>query len=65
MSEHRKIVLILGNGFDLDLGLGLNNLQIIKTGDIKEDKEKLFKFLFKHGKDELSVREFIGKLINH
>lgn len=51
--------------WNLSTLFGLNNLQIIKTGDIKEDKEKLFKFLIKHGKDELSVREFIGKLINH
>ena len=51
--------------WNLSTLFGLNNLQIIKTGDIKEDKEKLFKFLIKHGKEELSVREFIGKLINH
>ena len=42
---------------------GLNNLQIIKTGDIKEDQEKLFDFLIKHGKEELATREFIGKLL--
>ncbi len=51
--------------WNLSTLFGLNNLQIIKTGDIKEDKEKLFKFLIKHGKEELSVRELIGKLINH
>ncbi len=51
--------------WNLSTLFGLNNLQIIKTGDIKEDKEKLFKFLIKHGKEELSVRVFIGKLINH
>lgn len=42
---------------------GLNNLQIIKTGDIKEDQEKLFNFLIKHGKEEMPTREFIGKLL--
>lgn len=42
---------------------GLNNLQIIKTGDIKEDQEKLLNFLMKHGKEELATREFIGKLL--
>lgn len=42
---------------------GQNNLQIIKTGEIKEDQEKLFNFLIKHGKNELATREFIGKLL--
>ena len=42
---------------------GLNNIQIIKTGNIKEDQSKLYDFLVKHGKKELAAREFIGKLI--
>jgi len=42
---------------------GLNNLQIIKTGEIREDQKKLFNFLVKHGKEELATREFIGKLL--
>lgn len=41
---------------------GLNNLQIIKTREIKEDQKKLLNFLMKHGKDELATREFIGEL---
>jgi hypothetical protein len=42
---------------------GLNNLQIIKTGEIREDQKKLFNFLVKHGKEERATREFIGKLL--
>lgn len=49
--------------WNLSTLFGLNNLQIIKTGDIKEDQEKLFNFLIKHGKEEMATREFIGKLL--
>lgn len=42
----------------------LNNLQIIKTGELEEDKEKLLDFLVKHGKDELATREFIGRCMH-
>lgn len=51
--------------WNLSTLFGLNNLQIIKTGAIKEDQRKLYDFLVKHGKGELSTREFIGKLINN
>ena len=49
--------------WNLSTLFGLNNLQIIKTGDIKEDQEKLFNFLIKHGKEEMPTREFIGRLL--
>lgn len=42
---------------------GLNNLQIIKTGELEEDQRKLYDFLVKHGKGEMPTREFIGKLL--
>ncbi len=42
----------------------LNNLQIIKTGELEEDQEKLLQFLVKHGKDELATREFIGRCMH-
>lgn len=42
----------------------LNNLQIIKTRELEEDKEKLLDFLVKHGKDELATREFIGRCMH-
>ena len=42
---------------------GLNNLQIIKTGEISEDHEKLLNFLAKHGKEVQATREFIGRLL--
>ena len=42
---------------------GLNNLQIIKTGEISEDHEKLLNFLVKHGKEVQATREFIGRLL--
>lgn len=44
---------------------GLNNLQIIKTGAIKEDQRKLYDFLVKHGKGEMPTREFISRLLSH
>ena len=43
---------------------GLNNLQIIKTGAIKEDQRKLYDFFVKHGKGEMPTREFIGRLLS-
>ena len=43
----------------------LNNLQIIKTGAIKEDQRKLYDFLVKHGKGEMPTREFISRLLSH
>ena len=42
---------------------GLNNLQIIKTGELEEDQRKLYDFLVKHGKGEIPTREFIGKIL--
>ncbi len=51
--------------WNLSTLFGLNNLQIIKTGGIKEDPRPLYDFLVKHGKGEMSTREFIGKLINN
>ena len=44
---------------------GLNNLQIIKTGELEEDQRKLYNFLVKHGKGEMATREFIGRLLSH
>lgn len=49
--------------WNLSTLFGQNNLQIIKTQNLKEDQEKLFDFLVKHGKNELATREFIGKHI--
>lgn len=48
--------------WNLSTLFGLNNLHIIKTGDIEEDQEKLYNFLIKHGKGEHPTSEFIGKL---
>ena len=42
---------------------GLNNLRIIKTGELEEDQRKLYDFLVKHGKGEMPTREFIGKIL--
>lgn len=42
---------------------GLNNLRIIKTGELEEDQRKLYNFLVKHGKGEMPTREFIGKIL--
>ena len=42
---------------------GMNNIQIIKTGNLEEDQRKLYDFLVKHGKGEMPTREFIGKLL--
>ena len=42
---------------------GLNNIQIIKTGDLEEDQRELYDFLVKHGKGEMPTREFIGNLL--
>lgn len=50
-------------GWNLSTLFGLNNLHIIKTGEVKEDQKKLYDFLVKHGKNEFATREFIGKLI--
>ncbi len=44
---------------------GLNNLQIIKTGNIEEDQQLLYDFLVKHGKGDFRTREFIGKLLHN
>ena len=65
ISSERQIKRSLESMTDWNLStlFGHNNLQIIKTGDIKKDKDKLFKFLVKHGKEEFSTREFIGKLL--
>ena len=41
----------------------MNNIQIIKTGKLEEDQNKLFDFMVKHGKGELPTYEFIGKLL--
>ena len=41
----------------------LNNIQIIKTGDIAEDQNLLYGFLTKHGKEKHSTEEFIGQLL--
>ena len=49
--------------WNLSTLFGLNNLQIIKTGDIKKDQVKLFNFLVKHGKEEMATREFINRLL--
>lgn len=49
--------------WNLSTLFGQNNLQIIKTGAIKEDQKKLFNFLIKHGKEEMATHEFIGKLL--
>lgn len=50
--------------WNLSTLFGQNNLQIIKTQNLKEDQGKLFNFLVEHGKDELATREFIGKHLN-
>ncbi len=42
---------------------GLNNLRIIKTGELEEDQRKLYDFFVKHGKGEMPTREFISKLL--
>lgn len=42
---------------------GLNNIRIIKTGNIQADQKLLYNFLVKHGKEDFRTREFIGKLI--
>lgn len=42
---------------------GLNNLRIIKTGELEEDQRKLYNFLVKHGKGEMPTREFIGQIL--
>ena len=44
---------------------GLNNIQIIKTGSIQEDRQLLYDFLVKHGKDEFHTRDFIGELLQN
>lgn len=49
--------------WNLSTLFGLNNLQIIKTCDIKDDQKKLYDFLVKHGKEDFRTREFIGKLL--
>ena len=51
--------------WNLSTLFGLNNLQIIKTGAIKEDQRKLYDFLVKHGKGEIPTREFIARLLSH
>ena len=43
---------------------GLNNIQIIKTGNLQEDQQKLYDFMVRHGKGELPTREFISKLLS-
>lgn len=48
---------------NLSVLCSLNNIQIIKTSNIKDDQQKLFNFLVKHGKEELATRSFIGKLL--
>ena len=40
----------------------LNNIQVIRTGKIEDDQQKLYDFLVYHGKDDHATREFIGKL---
>ena len=42
---------------------GHNTIRIIKTGNLEEDKDKLYDFLVTHGKDEIVTREFIGRLL--
>lgn len=49
--------------WNLSTLFGLNNIQIIKTGNIQEDQKLLYDFLVKHGKEEIRTREFIGKLL--
>jgi hypothetical protein len=44
---------------------GLNNLQIIKTGNLKADQRKLYDFLVKYGKGEYPTREFISNLLQN
>lgn len=51
-------------GGNLSTLFGLNNLQIIKTGEIEEDQRKLYDFLVKHGKGEMPTREFIGSILS-
>ena len=48
---------------NLSVLCSLNNIQIIKTSNIKDDQQKLCNFLVKHGKEELATRSFIGKLL--
>lgn len=49
--------------WNLSTLFGLNNLQIIKTGEIEEDQRNLYDFLVKHGKEQIPTREFISKLL--
>lgn len=48
--------------WNLSMLLGQNNIQIIKTGSLKEDQRLLKDFLVKHGKDERTSKEIIGTL---
>ena len=41
---------------------GQNNIHIIKTGNLQEDRQLLFDFLVKHGKEDFRAREFVGML---
>ncbi len=58
-----KRALEMMTDWNLSTLYGLNNIQIIKTGNIQEDQQLLYDFLVKHGKDNYRTREFIGKLL--
>ena len=49
--------------WNLSMLYGLNNIQIIKTGNIQEDQKLLYDFLVKHGKEDFRTREFIGEIL--
>lgn len=58
-----KRALQMMTDWNLSTLYGLNNIRIIKTGNILADQKLLYDFLVKHGKEEFRTREFIGKLI--
>lgn len=69
LNDHSEIqikrALEMMTDWNLSTLYGLNNLQIIKTGNIEEDQRLLYDFLVKHGKEDFRTREFIGKLLHN
>ena len=69
LNDHSEIqikrALEMMTDWNLSTLYGLNNLQIIKTGNIEEDQQLLYDFLVKHGKEDFRTREFIGKLLHN
>lgn len=69
LNDHSEIqikrAIEMMTDWNLSTLYGLNNLQIIKTGNIEEDQQLLYDFLVKHGKEDFRTREFIGKLLHN